>query len=373
MTVTYIRASGDATGATDSAAFTAAFAAGDTVVFTGTCVTNATIAIATGQSLYGVGYGESILEPVNNTFAAVTVGDPSTRAFDVTLSGFYVEGGLYGLHIAGGSLINVTNCKFAHAESHGIYCSGGVWEINLLGSEVWGAGQGGTGDGINSVTVSGYQNGNRFTIAGGSLRTNADAGIRWAANTLSITGVTVENNGAYGVHCQSTANAQCRAMHICGNHFEDNTTGQIALTGVTGKTCQGIHISGNLLSHVGVADDGHIACLGDADTVRELHVLGNDFSTGPTYNIWSDTALQWGVLHCDPDLIYEGATSLALAIDQNGAISFPFNSAIGCHWGRPGTNGSWRLCPSGTGMVFARRESDSWVTKSTLSDAGVWT
>jgi hypothetical protein len=60
-----------------------------------------------------------------------------------------------------------------------------------------------------------------------------------------------------------------------------------------------------------------------------------------------------------------GNTTMTSALDVNGDIEF--GAADNFYLGDPTTDGSWRFVRSGNNLVFQRRESSSWVTKSTIT------
>lgn len=60
-----------------------------------------------------------------------------------------------------------------------------------------------------------------------------------------------------------------------------------------------------------------------------------------------------------------GTTSPSSQLDVVGDAEVGSGNYV--YWGDPSTNGSWRIGRSGNNLVMERRESGSWVTKSTVS------
>ncbi len=60
-----------------------------------------------------------------------------------------------------------------------------------------------------------------------------------------------------------------------------------------------------------------------------------------------------------------GVSSPSSKLDVNGDVEINGSSAL--YFGDPSTDSTWRLVRSGTSLLIQRRESSSWVTKSTIS------
>lgn len=91
-----------------------------------------------------------------------------------------------------------------------------------------------------------------------------------------------------------------------------------------------------------------------------LHSPGNNIS----FHLQSeDLEPEVEVLRLTPVAFILGNKRLILTDD--GDLSLADNGNLGL--GDPETNGSWRITREGDNLVFQRRESDTWVTKKTVT------
>lgn len=121
-------------------------------------------------------------------------------------------------------------------------------------------------------------------------------------------------------------------------------------------------------------DDGEVCrfLIVDANTLELSHPQntitgtgvdnGHTLTPGFTYN--NSTAVGYQAM---PDASNQVAIGNASVTEVVSSGAFVTAAAMGMYFGDPDTNDTWRLIRSGNNLVIQRRESDSYVTKSTIS------
>ncbi|MCE3202472.1 right-handed parallel beta-helix repeat-containing protein [Paenibacillus sonchi] len=105
------------------------------------------------------------------------------------------------------------------------------------------------GDGVNSISTTGHQNGNNLSIVNTAIFNNSGDGVAWSAASLNISGGVLEFNKKAGIHIDClSANQDAFGVFIAGVYFENNIGGQIKFSSGTSpsRSLQGGEISGNL-------------------------------------------------------------------------------------------------------------------------------
>lgn len=108
----------------------------------------------------------------------------------------------------------------------------------------------------------------------------------------------------------------------------------------------------------GVNRGGVFITTGSAGSNRAVYA--NATSGSANYSFYGEN----GVLY-NKDNVGIGVTSPTSALDVNGDAELSSTGSV--YFGDPTTNDSWRIVRSGNNLVIQRRESGSYVTKSTIS------
>lgn len=227
----------------DTAVIQSALDRGGCVAINGQFRTVEPLAMRVGKTrLFGCGWGASEIQPVNNSFPAIVMGGNASRTDYLQIVDIAISGGLHAV-VLDNAPMSILRCVRAYrAASHGIVVRNNGWCHNLTDVEVRWC----DGDGINAQGTPQHWNGNSLTLAGCWLWSNAGAGLRWTANTLSVSGGLCEKNGDCGIIIESTPDRPARGFDISGVHFEKNVHSQIRLIGSAKWPVSGGDIHGNL-------------------------------------------------------------------------------------------------------------------------------
>lgn len=368
--IRYVAASGDTTGVTDSAAIAAAFAVADTVVLASDADYRISepITMTHHKSLFGVGVHTIVkprlhADPFDEPMIALNGdSDPDISGSWATIGDMVIEGGQYGILMTRGGHTNLRNLGIGYATSHGIMMTGGTWCVEMVQCQIGSC----TGDGINAISLDtgNNSNGNQLSITGCRFMTQTGAAIRWSANGLNVTGNLFENNAGGGIVLNAEY-VSCRGANICGNYFESNSPA-IHLDGPDEAlfAILGVHIAGNYFTQ---ETGAKILIEGRNNCVRGVVIdYSNEFA-GAATDITAGNAAHY----CRVDTTHETWGTLShdenVRNDWTGSRIMP--AAAYYYFGKVDSNGSWRIGRSGDDLVIERRESGSWVTKSTIAAA----
>lgn len=146
--------------------------------------------------------GAVIIGPSKNVNAAVTV----TNSSYVTLQGFLIQSGAYGVFCDEDSICNLTGLTVENATNEGVRFarSGGILTGNVC--------QNNGGRGVNVV------NGSKVLVSGGTSQNNAGQGMGVASGSnLNIQYATIQNNAGDGIVALLGSSVRLHDTTISGN------------------------------------------------------------------------------------------------------------------------------------------------------------
>lgn len=268
-----VKPSGDATGATDVANIQASIdATGSCQLTAGAYYTNDTINLTSiNGSITGIGPSSRIIATAN-TFPIIKIADCQR----VTLLGFRLYGGLYGIEIENAHRLYLYDITIQSSASHGIYGHDNNWIVSIFGGYIGPT----DGDGINMLSAGGTANvGNALYISGTTFEACTGHPVNWGGVGLNVMGCCIEGNGDSGIKI-AALDSGVVGVTIVGNYFESNDTADIEFETSTSYIISSGLIDGN--RHSQDATDPSIL-MGAASGSTSSRVFAMKFGSGSQY------------------------------------------------------------------------------------------
>jgi hypothetical protein len=206
-----------------------------------------------------------------------------------------------------------------------------------------------------------------FNVAIGesAMGNNIDSSTNTAIGLGALRGLTggpgVNSNCALGLDAGRRTNAGADATAIRNGIYIGRDSRALSATADNEI----------VIARDGRGNGSHTATIGNSDTVSN-HFFGRIHSEGgttPAAQSAGHAAVGNGVVRAGTQLRSDGTA--ADAISSAGGVTLAgdiiASDTSNIYLGPSGTDGSWRMVRSGNNLVFQRRESGSWVTKSTIS------
>ncbi len=194
----------------------------------------------------------------------------------------------------------------------------------------------------------------RQVVGGAAAISHATTAGNKHVPTGGSTGQILRNTGVSGTAAWGTVTESKGALGAVTN---------ITMTGTTQMNSDTSQLTQGAGRDVFIQYDGTNWLFDIAAATTEISF--NDSSYDTNFRIEGNTDANLFFLDAGLDKIGIGVAAPTSKLDVSGDVELSSTGAV--YFGDPSTNDSWRIVRSGNNLVFERRESGSWVTKSTMT------
>jgi len=194
----------------------------------------------------------------------------------------------------------------------------------------------------------------RQVVGGAAAISHATTAGNKHVPTGGSTGQILRNTGVSGTAAWGTVTESKGALGAVTN---------ITMTGTTEMNSDTSQLTQGAGRDVFIQYDGTNWLFDIAAATTEISFNYSSYYTN--FRIEGNTDANLFFLDAALDKIGIGVAAPTSKLDVSGDVELSSTGAV--YFGDPSTNDSWRIVRSGNNLVFERRESGSWVTKSTMT------